>query len=117
MPKSEMLALSMRACWAEAVMNGTKNREFRSRTTHVRGRVLIYSSLTRYPRVEEARLSEELGLDVPSLVRGVILGSAEIVGVEKLGEHDYAWLLARPMRARKLIAPTRQPLPTFFWPF
>ena len=98
-------------------MNGSKDREFRSRQTHVRGRVLVYASKTRYPRAEEARLSDELGLDVAGLVRGVLVGSIEIIGVEKLGEGDFAWLLARPQRAKRLIAPTRQPLPTFFKPF
>lgn len=115
--KDAMLALSMRACWAEAVMNGTKDREFRSRSTNVRGRVLLYSSKTRYSRTEEASLTEELGLDVAALPRGVIVGSAEILDVQKLGEGDYAWILARPKRARKLVAPTRQPLPVFFRPF
>lgn len=112
-----MLALSTRAVWAEAILRKIKMEEQRSRQTWVRGRVWLYSSLTRYPAAVEAELSDELGFDVASLPRGVIVGSVEIVGVREVDEGGFAWALARPRRARKLVAPTRQPLPTFFRPW
>ena len=49
MKSQQMRALSIRQPHAEAIMHGAKPIEFRSRPTHVRGRVHIYASLGRYP--------------------------------------------------------------------
>jgi hypothetical protein len=124
-------ALSLRQPWAELVMRGEKTIEARSRQTHVRGRVHIYASLGRLELEEETRVEREYDLDIEGLPRGVLVGTVEIVGCRPLarpdsrdaafpvpaGSTDFAWLLARPERAVRLVKPKLHPQPVFFTPF
>jgi ASCH domain-containing protein len=126
-----MRALSVRQPWAELIILGHKTIEVRTKRTHLRERVFIYASKNRIEPAEEARISQEYGIDVDELPRGVLVGTANIVGCLPLKEDDsqaacfqiaethgfYAWLLARPHRAEELVKPKNQPHPMFFNPF
>jgi hypothetical protein len=48
---------------------------------------------------------------------GVIVGSVEIVGCNRLKSGEYAWELARPRRLRRPVLPTAHPQPVWFFPF
>ena len=116
-----MRALSIRQPWAELVLQGRKTIECRSRPTHIRERVWIYAA--RGP----ARSAPPV--DDTALLRGVVIGSVEIVSCRPLRRADsaaaclavdfdgYAWLLASPERLAVPRRPTRHPQPVFFYPF
>jgi ASCH domain len=126
-----MRALSVRQPWAELIILGHKTIEVRTKRTHLRERVFIYASKNRIEPAEEARISQEYGIDVDGLPRGVLVGTVNIVGCLPLKEDDgqaacfqiteahgfYAWHLARPHRAEELVKPNNQPQPMFFNPF
>ena len=110
-----MIALSVRQPQAEAIMRGTKTIEYRSASTNIRGRILIYASLSRYEAEEEAEIQEEYEItDVESddLPRGVVIGSVELYDSDE-GE----WYLRNPVRAQKLVEPVNRPNPVWFYPF
>lgn len=109
-------ALSLRQPWAELVMRGEKKVEYRNMPTNVRERVWIYAGEGRYRKADEAAWSDEHGLDLDALPRGVIVGSVEIVGCRECDE-EFEWDLARPERAKRLVRPRKQPQPRFFYPF
>ncbi len=108
------LALSVHQPFAELIMLGEKNAEFRSRPTNIRGRVYVYASRTfdEYDR----EICEEAGLDPDELPRGVIVGSVEIVDCVKDGKW-YAYILENPKRLKRPLKPTEHPQPKFFYPF
>jgi hypothetical protein len=106
------LALSVRQPWAELIMRGEKIVEYRSRFTHVRGRIYIYASEGRYTRAEEAAWAAEYAIDVDALPRGVIVGTVELY--DCYGEE---WQLRLPGRLARPIAPTRRPNPVWSRPF
>ncbi len=110
-----MRALSIRQPNAEAIMRGIKKIEYRSGPTHVRGRIYIYASSTRYSAAEEADLMEEYGIhDVTcdQLPRGVVVGTVDLYDCDG-GE----WYVRDPQRASKLVKPKSQPQPVWFVPF
>lgn len=105
-------ALSIRQPYAEAILRGIKQIEYRSRPTNIRERVYIYASLT--PGFAED--FTDLALRPGDLPTGVLVGTVEIVdcvGVD--GEYD--WHLAHPERLPKLLKPERKAQPTWFFPF
>lgn len=112
MPK---LALSIRQPHAEAILRGVKKIVFRTRPTKVRGRVLIYAAEKRNSAEADAAYIAEYWIrDVSiddDLPRGVLIGSVEIVCCDG-GE----WKLGRPIRAKELVRPKRQPQPSWFRP-
>jgi len=128
---SPRLALSIRQPWAELIMRGIKTIEVRSRQTLIRGRVHIYASLGPVDPDDEKRVRRVHRIRVERLPRGVIVGTVEIVGCRRLARTDsraagfrvperpadYAWLVARPARARRLRSPRCHPQPVFFEPF
>ena len=108
----EMIALSVRQPFAEAIIRGCKTREYRSRPTRIRGRVLIYacrrqSSRNPWPYFEQPS---------DNLVYGALIGSVEIVGCTKT-RNGYAWHLKRPQRFEQAITSGRHPQPVWFYPF
>ena len=125
------VALSIRQPWAELIMRGIKTIEVRSTVTHKRERVHVYAGLKRCAADEEAAVSSKYGLDIPSLPRGVIVGTVEIVDCRGIAPHDSeaaaftilpgdpqrGWRLANPVRANEHRKPKRQPQPIFFRPF
>lgn len=99
-----MLALSIRQPHAEAILRGCKTIEYRSRSTKIRGRVLIYVPLT---------IDHDIyGMGVEGLPVGMIVGSVEIIAAEA-----GRWMLANPIRLKAPRKPTRHPQPVFFRPF
>jgi hypothetical protein len=106
------LALSITQPFAELIMLGKKRVEFRSQPTHVRGRVYIYASLGRFSQKDERELTQESGLDVALLPRGVIVGSVELIGC-----NGGAWRLRHPERLARPLKPQRRPRPVWFRPF
>lgn len=111
------LALSVRQPFAELIIAGRKPIEFRSRPTHVCGRIYIYASLTRWPAADEAAWAEEFGLDVDRLCRGAIIGSVELFGSSCDDDGVYAWDLRNPRRFAKPRKPSRMPMPVWFRPW
>ncbi|MDX2032053.1 MAG: ASCH domain-containing protein [Blastocatellia bacterium] len=107
-----MRALSIRQPYAEMIMKGKKKIEYRSRSTKIRERVYIYASLT--PGYEEAWA--DMKMSPGDLPTGVLIGTVEIVNCT--GKKDkYEWHLAKPIRAKRMIKPKRQPQPAWFYPF
>lgn len=105
-------ALSIQQPFAELILRGKKKYEYRSIPTKIRERVYVYASKKSGP---EKRWKDS-GIEPGSLPTGVLVGSVEIVSCEgKSG--DYAWKLARPKRAKRMIKPINQPQPVWFRPF
>ena len=105
-------AISVRQPWAELIMRGVKQREYRSRSTKVRGRVYVYASLTP---ADDPAAWRKAGRKPGELPSGVIVGSVEIVGCRKDGRVDeFAYELANPKRLRKPITPKNKPQPVFW---
>ncbi len=86
-------ALSVRQPWAELIMLGDKEIEYRNYPTDVRGIVYIYASATRYPAEDERDMQSEYGLDLESLPRGVIVGTVEVYDCQKDADGGYEWHL------------------------
>jgi hypothetical protein len=107
------LALSVRQPWAELILQGVKVFEYRSFTTHKRGRVMLYASEGQGER-ERAAMKR---LGPGALPTGVIVGSVEIVGSTRLKPGKHAWSLRRPVRLKRPVAPRRRAQPAFFRPF
>lgn len=112
---AKMRALSIRQPFAEAIMRGTKTTEYRSGPTNIRGRILIYASMSRYGDDEEAEMLREFSIsdvEADDLPRGVIIGSVELYDSDE-GE----WYLRNPQRAEQFVEPVNRPNPVWFYPF
>lgn len=105
-------ALSIQQPFAELIMVGKKKFEYRSIPTKIHERVYVYASKKSGP---EKRWKES-GYEPGTLPTGVLVGSIEIVGCEG-SSGDYAWKLARPKRAKRMLKPKNQPQPVWFRPF
>jgi hypothetical protein len=108
-------ALSIRQPHAEAILRGVKKVEYRSGPTKIRGRILIYASLGRYSAEVEAEMMAQYRIkDVAceELPRGVLVGSVELFDCD-----GGNWHVRKPERAEKLVQPTKQPQPVWFYPF
>jgi ASCH domain len=98
-------ALSVRQPFAEAIVDGTKDVEYRTRRTHHRGPLLIHASkvlvvgaLPDYPDIQEE-----------DLLYGVILGAVDVVGCDwDEAKGCWAWKLANPRRLAQPVAWTGQ---------
>ncbi len=110
-------ALSVRQPWAELIMLGDKEIEYRNYPTDVRGVVYIYASATSYPAKDERDMQSEYGLDLDSLPRAVIVGTVEVYDCQQGAKGGYEWLLRSPKRLRKPLKPKRKPQPSWFFPF
>jgi hypothetical protein len=106
-----MRALSIRQPFAELIMTGDKDIEFRSWRVNLRERVYIYACKSRRA-VEEY---EEEGFKPEELPHGVLIGTVEIV--DCIGEDGaYEWHLANPRRLTSPLRVKAHPQPGFFWP-
>jgi ASCH domain len=104
-------ALSIRQPLSELILRGKKPEEYRSRLTHIRGRVYLYAG-KKLAQVDD--FPEE---EATLLPRGVILGSIEIVGCHWDKKKDcYAWELADPIRYSDPLVPHGVPQPGFWHP-
>ncbi len=110
--KAKMRALSVRQPFAEQIMTGEKQIEYRTQRTHIRGRVYIYACKTP----GDAESYTEAGYDVDDLPSGVLVGSVDLVDCTGQ-DGDFEWHLANPKRLRMRLAVEGMPQPGFFWPF
>jgi len=104
-------AISIRQPYVEAILDGKKTIEYRSRPTNIRERVYLYASL----RLADEATYREFGYEVDQCPRGVIVGSVEIVGCTG-EENEYEIQLARPKRLKDFLRATNQPQPMFWIP-
>ncbi len=107
-----MRALSVRQPFAELIVSGRKAIEYRSRRTHIRGRVYIYAC--KAP--SKADDYKACGLEPGALVHGALVGTVEIVDCFQ-GEDGYEWQLANPKRLNAALTVKAIPQPGFFLPF
>lgn len=110
--KLKMRALSIRQPFAELIMTGDKDIEYRSRPVTLRERVYIYACKSLGP----AEDYEEAGFAPAELPLGVLIGTVEIVDCTG-DDGDYEWHLANPQRLKKPLPVQAFPQPGFFWPF
>lgn len=108
-------ALSIRQPWAELILRGDKTAEYRSQPTKVRGRVYIYAPLASAD-LDDAETARLLGPPAVDLLRGVTVGTVEIVDCVG-SDGEYEWCLANPERLDPPLAPSEQPQPVWFHPF
>jgi hypothetical protein len=109
----KLSALSIRQPYAEQVLRGTKDIEYRTMPTNKRERVYIYASKTP---ADDEDAWDEIGKQPGDLPAGVIVGTVEVVGCRRvLGE--YQWDLAKPIRLKRPIKPKNHPQPAWFRPF
>jgi ASCH domain len=111
--KVQNRALSICQPYAEMILRGIKTIEYRSRLTHIRGRVYIYASLTPGQPKDFNKLGAKPG-DFPT---GVLVGTVEIVGCKKPSSGDYHWLLDKPKRLAKPVKADNKARPSWFIPF
>ncbi len=105
-------ALSIQQPFAELIMSGKKKSEYRTKPTIIRERVYVYASKKPGPGERWAKSGHE----PDTLPTGVLVGTVEIVGCEE-DSGGYAWRLARPQRAKRLLKPKNRPQPVWFRPF
>jgi hypothetical protein len=108
--------LSARQQWAELIILGDKESEYRNYSTDVRGIADIYASATRYPAEDEQDMISEFGLDLDSLARGVIVGAVGVYYCQQAAEGGYEWLLRSPTLLIKPLKPKRKPAPSRCFP-
>ena len=72
-----MKALSIRPDYAYLIMIGDKTREYRSWSTNYRGPLLICSTARK----------------IKNTIPGHALFVVDLKNVEKLADHDYAWII------------------------
>ena len=106
-------AISIRQPYVELILQGKKRQEFRSRRTHLRGRVYIYASMT--PK-DDPLAWRKSGKSPKSLPTGKIVGTVEIVGCTLTADGSFAYQLANPRRLRSHLVPVNQPQPSFWIP-
>jgi hypothetical protein len=110
--KTKMRALSIRQPFAELIMTGEKDIEYRSRPVNLRERVYIYACKSPGP----AEAYEDFEFSPEELPHGVLIGTVEIVDCS--GDSGvYEWHLAHPQRLKKPLPVDAIPQPGFFWPF
>ncbi len=105
-------ALSIQQPFAELIIIGKKEFEYRSIPTNIRERIYIYASKKSGPD----KRWKESGYEPGSLPTGVLIGSVEIISCDG-NSGDYAWKLARPKRAKRMLKPKNKPQPVWFRPF
>ena len=102
-----MRAISIRQPYVEAILQGKKKIEYRSRKTNIRERVYLYAS---------AKPGEPChGLVADGLPTGVIVGTVDIVDCTGV-EGDYEIHLANPNRLDNHLKAKNQPQPMFWRP-
>lgn len=107
-------AISIKQPFVELILQGKKKKEFRSKPTHIRGRVLLYASQRQGGSPAQLR---QTGKSFEELPKGMVVGSVEIVGCNynsRTGWHEYK--LKAPKRLRRYWKPTNHPSPKFWFP-
>jgi hypothetical protein len=130
-PNEDFIALGIRQPWVELILRGVKTIEVRVVPTNVRGTIYVYAS--RNPGEGEVVkcAARRYDLDVPSLPRGVLVGTVELADCRLCRPGDasaacvpadvlhrrYAWQLANPQRLAEPILPRFRPYGIWFYPF
>jgi hypothetical protein len=114
MPREKLVrALSIRQPHSERILSGVKDKEYRTRCTHIRGRVYLYAG-------QQFDLGVRGFTDAKAalLPRSVIVGSVEIVGCRESRKYPgyFAWDLANPRRYRAPLKARGVPQPGFWKP-
>lgn len=106
-------AISIRQPYVEAILNGEKEIEYRSRKTNIRERVYLYASKT----LETRDVFDDFGYKIEDCPTGLIVGSVEIVDCTEDDEYEcYNWHLAKPERLDEFLKPVNQPQPGIWRP-
>jgi hypothetical protein len=100
-------ALSLRQPFPERILRGTKHIEWRSRRTHITGRVYLYAAKA-LADIDDLEPDDEL------LPRGLIVGSVELVRCD-WDDSDWAWVTRAPHRYATPIKPYGTPQPGFWY--
>ena len=107
-------AISIQQPYVEEILLGVKKYEYRSRQTHIRGRVYLYASKKNG---DDSRW-KKLGLQPGDLPTGVIVGSVEIVDCKYFDDGDYyGYKLKNSKRYKNNLVPKNHPQPCWFFPF
>lgn len=117
-------AISLRQPWANLIVTGFKDVEFRSKPTKIRGPIYIYASLGKSKAEEEAVLIL-IGMSSwmynEGFDRGAIVGTAEIIYCVQNGDDDsgYQWHLDNMVYFDEPLAVPDgvQPQPSIWYPF
>ena len=110
----KLRALSIRQPFAEMIMTGEKDIEYRSWPVRLRETVYVYACKT--PGDPEDY--DEYGYSMEDLPHGVIVGTVEIADCTVNEEYGvFEWHLRNPKRFRKPLPIRAMPQPGFFWPF
>ena len=114
----KLKCLSLRQPWAELVIQGHKQIEYRSQPTKIRGRVYIYASLgdVELDEDEQLEIEEMLGCPIAELQRGMVVGTVEIFDCDE-GDDCFEWHLRNPQRLPEPLKPLEHPQPVWFHPF
>lgn len=107
-------AISIRQPYVEEILLGKKKYEYRTRQTHIRGRVFLYASKGKVDKTRWSKIKMQPG-DLPV---GLIVGSVEIADC-KFSEslNCFAYKLKNPKRYKTALIPKMHPQPCWFFPF
>lgn len=130
-PEPDLLALGIRQPWVELILRGIKTVEVRSTETARRGRIYLYAAknVADIPAADAAVVRH--ALDLGSLPRGVVVGTAELVACRPCRATDagtacvpgsllpgnWAWELADPQRLAEPLPIRFRPYGIWFYPF
>ncbi len=112
---AKMRAISIRQPWAEEILRGDKEYEYRKTNCNILNeRVYIYAS----PRVEKKERDEfkRLGIKPGELPTGVLVGTIEFESRTKR-PGGYKWKIKDPKRYKNKRKPKGKPQPVWFYPF
>ena len=107
-----MRALSIRQPYAEEILLGKKEFEYRSQRTKILDeRIYIYASL----KLGDPERFKVLGIKPGDLPTGVIVGTMEIEECIPT-DSGWAWRIKDPRRLKRLKRPKGKPQPVWFYP-
>jgi hypothetical protein len=106
------LAISIRQPYVEQILLGVKKYEYRSKLTHIRGRVYLYAAKKPVDDAAEWRKAQSEPGKLPT---GVIVGSV-VISDSKPWKDEFRYKLEAPKRLRKHLVPNSHPQPKFFKP-
>lgn len=127
----DRIALGVQQPWADLIVRRRKTIEVRSTNTRVRGQIYIYAS-RRQPGLPDAKkAATRFGLEIATLPRGAIVGTAELVESRTAVARDarpacirpgllvgrFTWRFASAERFDETLAVRYLPCGIWFYPF
>ena len=130
-PDPQRIALGIRQPWAELILRGIKTLEVRTTDTAVRGTIYLYASKQLSSLPAAAEVATAHGLELDRLPRGVLVGTADLVGSRPTSAADvepscvpaellsgrFGWSFANPQRLESPLVPRFIPYGIWFYPF